>query len=248
MICIGNDIVDLNHPGNRGKSRDRRFVSRVFTPEERERIDGADAPDAVLWMLWAAKEAAFKAAVKRRQGIPFIPRMYSVALEDRSYSGDCGQGNPHGISMASGIEEERSAAHCGVVMTPAGPVELSCFRSAGHVHCVAVVNGAYRTAQPDSGVRAFVRKLTGPADPSIARRLETIHYLASALRISPYFIRIRREKMGAESGPPRIFMEGRPADIDISLSHDGRYIAFAVHLPGAGYASERRQAVPACAF
>ena len=248
MICIGNDIVDLNHPGNRGKSRDRRFVSRAFTPEERERIDSAGAPDAALWMLWAAKEAAFKAAVKRRQGISFIPRMYSVALDDPSYSGDRGEGNPHGISMASGIEEERSAAHCGVVMTPAGPVELSCFRSAGHVHCIAVMNGAYRAAQSDSGVQAVARELTGPVDPSSALRLETVHYLASALRVSPYFIRIRREKACAGYGPPRVYMEGRPADIDISLSHDGRYIAFAVHLPGAGYASERRQAFPAHAF
>ena len=248
MICIGNDIVDLNLPGNRGKSRDRRFVSRVFTPEEQERIEGADAPDAVLWMLWAAKEAAFKAAVKRKQGISFIPRAYSVALADPPRSDGRGEGNPHGISMASGIEEERSATHCGVVMTPAGPVDFSCFRSARHVHCVTVVDGAYRTAQPGAGVHAVAGKLTGPADPSGALRLETIHYLSSALRVSPYFIRIRREKACAGYGPPRVFMEGRQTDIDISLSHDGRYIAFAVHLPGAGYASERRQAVPASAF
>lgn len=198
-------------------------------------------------MLWAAKEAAFKAAVKRRPGTAFIPRAYAVVLADPFRSEDRGGGNPSGIPIACGSGDDWSSQPCGAVMTPAGPVDFSCFRSAGHVHCVAAMNGACRTALPDAEVRAVTRKLTGPVDPSSALRLEAVSYLASALKVSPFFIRIRREKMGAESGPPRVFMEGRPTDIDISLSHDGRYIAFAVHLSGAGYASER-QAVPARAF
>ncbi len=198
-------------------------------------------------MLWAAKEAAFKAAVKRTPGTAFTPRAYAVALADPSRFEDRGEANPSGIPIACGGGGDRSSTRCGAVMTPAGPVDFSCFRSAGHVHCVAVMNGAYRAAPPDADVRAVAMKLAGPVDPSGALRLEAVHYLASALKVSPFFIRIRREKMGAESGPPRVFMEGRLTDIDISLSHDGRYIAFAVHLPGAGYASER-QAISARAF
>lgn len=190
-------------------------------------------------MLWAAKEAAFKAAVKRKPGIPFIPRMYAIALAESSRSGDCVVGKSSGIPIAYGGEDDRSSAPSGAVMTPAGPVDFSSFRSDGHVHCVAVLNGAHCMARPDSGVRAVTRRLTGPVDPSGALRLEAIHYLASALKVSPFFIRIRREKMDAGSGPPRVYMEERLTDIDISLSHDGRYIAFAVHLPDAGYASER---------
>jgi phosphopantetheinyl transferase (holo-ACP synthase) len=242
LTCIGNDIVDLNHPGNRGKSRDRRFVSRVFTAEEQERIDGAAAPDALLWMLWAAKEAAFKAAVKRKPGTAFIPRAYAVTLADFSSANDRREDVPSDISIASDGDDTGFPAIVGAVTTPAGPIDFSCSRSAGHVHCVAVMNGAYRMARPDTDVLAVARKLTGPVDPSSALRWEAIHYLASALKVSPFFIRIHREKMGAVSGPPRVYMEGRPTDMDISLSHDGRYIAFAVHLPGAGYASERRAA------
>ncbi len=196
----------------------------------------------MLWMLWAAKEAAFKAAVKLKPGTAFIPRAYAVALADPSRSDDRREDAPSSVSIASGGGDDGFFSGRGAVVTPAGPVDFSCSRSDGHVHCVAVMNGTYRMVPPASDVRAVERKLNGPADPSSALRWEAIHYLASALRISPFFIRIRREKMCAEYGPPRVFMEGRLTDIDISLSHDGRYIAFAVHLPGAGHASERAAA------
>ena len=42
---IGNDIVDLAEPGVAGKERDRRFVDRVFTPDERARILGCGRAD-----------------------------------------------------------------------------------------------------------------------------------------------------------------------------------------------------------
>ncbi len=194
-------------------------------------------------MLWAAKEAAFKAAAKRKSGIPFIPRMYAVALAEPSRSGDdCGDGAPHGVPVSCGDDYDGSSAPRGAVMTPAGPVDFFCPRSDGHVHCIAVLNGARRMAPPGSGVRAVTRKLNGPVDPSSALRLEAIHYLASALKVSPFFIRIRREKMDAGSGPPRVYLDGRLADMDISLSHDGRCIAFAVHLPDAGHMFEPQAA------
>ena len=53
---IGNDIVDLAEPGVAGKEHDRRFMDRVFTPEERQRIFDAAAPTIALWRTWAAKE------------------------------------------------------------------------------------------------------------------------------------------------------------------------------------------------
>ncbi|MBE0557548.1 MAG: 4'-phosphopantetheinyl transferase superfamily protein, partial [Proteobacteria bacterium] len=61
MPGVGNDVVDLNEPDNRGKSGDDRFLGRVFTAEERELIARAAAPNTLLWSLWAAKEAAYKA-------------------------------------------------------------------------------------------------------------------------------------------------------------------------------------------
>ena len=109
---VGNDIVDLTDPDNKGKSRDSRYASRVFTPAERKRIESFPEPDVLLWALWAGKEAAFKVLAKKNPALPFIPRNYEVHLDDyglRGTSTDAGTCNPH-------VE--------GAVLTPEGAVPL----------------------------------------------------------------------------------------------------------------------------
>ncbi|MDX1568780.1 MAG: 4'-phosphopantetheinyl transferase superfamily protein, partial [Longimicrobiales bacterium] len=64
MSRVGNDVVDLRHPRCQGKSRDRRFVERVFTFEEALVIYESEDPDRAVWRAWAAKEAAFKVVSK----------------------------------------------------------------------------------------------------------------------------------------------------------------------------------------
>jgi len=49
---VGNDVVDLKDPENRGKVADDRFLARVFTAEERELIARATVPETLLWALW----------------------------------------------------------------------------------------------------------------------------------------------------------------------------------------------------
>ena len=75
---LGNDVVDLTDPGAVGKCRDARFVARVFTPDEQAWIAAAAAPDRALWRLWAAKEAAYKAARKTVSGLVFAHRAFAV--------------------------------------------------------------------------------------------------------------------------------------------------------------------------
>lgn len=58
---LGIDVVDCFEKRMRGKAEDGRFVARVFTDREAEQIRSAADPDLVLWMMWAAKEAVFKA-------------------------------------------------------------------------------------------------------------------------------------------------------------------------------------------
>ena len=85
---VGNDVVDLKEPDNRGKSGDDRFLARVFTAEEREQIAQAAAPDTLLWSLWAAKEAAYKAVSGGDPGaVCSIPRRYPVHLDGESAAG-----------------------------------------------------------------------------------------------------------------------------------------------------------------
>ena len=84
MPPVGNDIVDLKDPDNCGKSGDDRFLGRVFTPDERERIGRAVNPDKLLWAFWAAKEASYKAVSRDDPSIRSTPRRYRVTLDEQN--------------------------------------------------------------------------------------------------------------------------------------------------------------------
>jgi phosphopantetheinyl transferase (holo-ACP synthase) len=234
LTSIGNDIVDLTSPDSIGKCRDRRFIARVFTPEEQERIDRSASPDTTLWMLWAAKEAAFKAVSKLKPGLTFMHRAYTVtATMGEAFPAaspslpEAGQAAPVILKHTSG--EAMPIQERGVVMTPAGPVDAFFTLSERRVHCVAAVRNGHGGAPAAIPVHVREERRDGPFDPSAAVRRAAIHHLASVLKSSPYYIDIRRDATIHGYGAPRVFIEGSRTDIDISLSHDGQYIAFAVH-------------------
>jgi len=47
-------------------------------------------------------------------------------------------------------------------------------------------------------------------------------------------LEISRRNDGHFQEPPRVFSQGRPMDVDISLSHDGLFIAHACLQHGSG--------------
>lgn len=73
---VGNDIVDFSNETN--KHLDRRFRQRVFSSAENQVIDSAKNPSAMLWQLWAAKEAAFKAYQQQYLHCIFSPILFQV--------------------------------------------------------------------------------------------------------------------------------------------------------------------------
>ena len=260
MTSIGNDIVDLTSPDSIGKSRDRRFIARVFTPEEQEGIERSPTPDTTLWMFWAAKEAAFKAASKLKPGLSFIHRAFVVTQPRSADSRQVATSRPTANCPRVLTEEESlcSLAHHesarwdetgkaapillqqtngdtmaiqerGMVITPAGPADVFFTLSPGRVHCVAAMKNGHGGAPAATAVQVQEERRYGPFEPSAAVRRAAIHHLATVLKASPYYIDIRRDKTPHGYGVPRVFIEGSRTDIDISLSHDGRYIAFAVH-------------------
>ena len=75
---IGNDVVDLHDPDATPTWRTPAFDARVFSPAERAKI--AESTDGVRerWLIWTAKEAAYKLARKRDDAAAFIPRRFEV--------------------------------------------------------------------------------------------------------------------------------------------------------------------------
>lgn len=210
MPAIGNDIVDLTTPENRNKSRDRRFLDRVFTPEERAFIGPAEQPEAILWALWAGKEGAYKAISKINPGVSSVPRRYHVRFL---------KGDPKTCLVSS-----QEAILSGLVETPAGEVFFRTLLTPQYVHCLAVTGTCL-----SEKLIFQVLDLQDQPDLSASLQRTVVRRLSSLLGIHPSTIEIQRPRTPLGYGPPRIFVEGEETELDISLSHDGRYGAYALH-------------------
>jgi phosphopantetheinyl transferase (holo-ACP synthase) len=212
---VGNDIVDLKEPDNCGKSGDDRFLGRVFTPEERDRIVAAACPDQLLWAFWAAKEAAYKAVSRDDPSICSTPRRYGVALDDQ----DSGKA----IDAAAGSEGRLA----GRVITPRGAAELWIMVTDEYVHALAVAGDGDLAPLVHRVDLIDVEKEAGGASAFVRRQL--LLEIALRLRCPIDDLVIRKEPL--DRGAPSVFLRGRPLTSEISLSHDGRFTAFALRLP-----------------
>jgi phosphopantetheine--protein transferase-like protein len=232
---VGNDIVDLKEPDNCGKSGDDRFIGRVFIPEERDRIVGAACPDKLLWAFWAAKEAAYKAVSRDDPSIRSTPRRYSVALDDRNVN--CRKSRVEdsagriafddqnaGKTIDAGTRSESCLT--GRVITPGGVAALRVIVTDEYVHALAVAGDEDLATLVYRVDRIDVEKDAGGASAFVRRQL----LLEIALRLECPIddLAIRKERSG--SGAPSVFLRGEPLAMEISLSHNGRFTAFAFQL------------------
>lgn len=202
---IGNDVIDLTDPGAAGKSRDRRFMERVFTPRERRAILDHEERDLCLWSLWAGKEASYKALRKLHHSLTAVPKRYEIALLPTA-----------GVWPTGGI------AH-----TPRGPILLSFSGGNGYVHCIA----GTEDASMDGVIWDVLetdREEASPKAQSMRVRSMVIHAAARCLNESPEAMEIIRTRERRGLGPPMLYVKNRKSDIDLSMSHDGRFVAWAL--------------------
>jgi len=229
---IGNDLVDLRAREAGGKSRDARFVARVFTARERELVARSPDPDHTLWMLWAAKEAAYKVAKKLSPAAIFAHARYEVVPDDAALVAD-DTGRPvfsSGHVLLRGIAGLDGARF---------PVRWS--TSAAFVHCIAMSTegdfGTLRVAiaaceAPDRDAPRYDPTERERASLLPARSSESIaaRRLARALAAEAGLgeVEIVRERNGPVFGPPRLYRRGGTAPLagwDVTLSHDGALAA-----------------------
>lgn len=248
---MGNDIVDLTDSVNIGKSGDNRFLQRVFTPPEREVIAAGSDPDVILWALWAAKETAYKIVSKFIQLADSIPRRYPVVL----FTGDHGPArsdsvcgmvfSPHGL-IAIRLNIAADYLHCigaaspdvldhvlwgtdrlppvedGDDSAPDGGSRFSAHSGDESHHFQALIN-----EQPEGHSPSCEARLTA-FDPSSAVRRQARLRLAELLHAPATDIDIQRHRDIRGWGPPRPYLRGQPAPFDLSLSHDGAFVAYAM--------------------
>jgi phosphopantetheine--protein transferase-like protein len=241
LVRVGNDVVDLSRPRVRGKSRDDRFVSRVLGEEERSALAAATDPDLELWCLWAAKEAAYKIASKLRERPPvFTHADFQVTWTGRGKAraeGECTvregvvvyEGTRTPVEVRHQLEVLHAIAHSGPADGPR----------------TWIAAGKHRLEHDDGSRQDVADRLRDRLTPaevnavhshaSAAARVHARSELARAMRVDESRLEIVNEPGPKGRRPPRVLMDGTQAVADVSLSHDGRWIAWALWVgPEAG--------------
>ena len=193
-------------------------MNRVFTPNEQVQIfhkSFADS-DTILWMLWAGKETAYKIICKDDLSVSSIPRQYEVKF--------C-----HCMKCKEAVGFSGGGYHvAGFVDTPRNKVHIRIFINHDYIHCI----GTSHAAEYLNSVVCHVENLppvksSTPDYESEFVRTALKKHLACYCNTNSEKIEIRREKTLRGLGPPLIYMSGIQTDVDISLSHDGRFVAYA---------------------
>ena len=208
---VGNDIVDLRDPSNQPDAIHPRFDERAFTRAERSVLRQSGSAHRHRWALWAAKESTYKAAKKLDSTLRFLPQQFVV---DR-------------------IDEEGAEVHHG---TDRFTVHLS--RCDDWVHAVATPHArpsrklSVMLGQPPSVIPGLacrvpgsvdVRSLGGALDDaSEAVRDLARDSIASGMAVAPEDVELE-----ASGRIPEVRMRDARLRVDLSLSHDGRYVACA---------------------
>jgi len=80
---LGNDIVDLKDVDSKNLLNNTKFIQRVFTNLEQEIILHSSQPQVKAWIMWGAKEAAYKAISRYDRELVFSPVKFNTS-EDLS--------------------------------------------------------------------------------------------------------------------------------------------------------------------
>ncbi len=245
-MIVGNDVVDLTDPRVLGKASNTRFLERILADEERAAIASAPDPDLELWQRWAAKETAYKAVSKLRESPPtFAHRVFVVSWAHPS---------------------ERDASHglrSGYVHYESTIINIEAAWDRQTVHVVGWAGDTTRS-QKDDQLNSGLARLdeagaawSGPLTELVrrltARELEAVHSQASvAVRIAArvaiaHALAVDEQRLEivcapgkAGRRPPAVLVDGERGTVDVSLSHDGDWIAWAFAVqPGRGAAASR---------
>jgi phosphopantetheinyl transferase (holo-ACP synthase) len=199
---VGNDVVDI--ADTRRRARHARFDARVFSDCERRAISGDDDGEARRWAHWAAKESAYKVAKRTDPSTIFSPVKFAVIFDGAFDAGQDGE--------LRGSVQHGSASY---------PVRVS--RRGDCIHAIAVAPGGHPTAML-AGVGPYPDD-AGADSPSRAVRRLAIRDLAPRLATDASNLMVR----SSERIPRLQHRDGHDV-ATLSLSHHGRFVAYACRL------------------
>jgi phosphopantetheinyl transferase (holo-ACP synthase) len=235
-IYVGNDIVDLAEPRTQGRSGDDRFVDRVFDTDEQAAIRAASDADLELWSRWAAKETGFK-IVSKLIGAPppFVHRAFKVEWTEVM--------DPPGLSETNAVRKGRVTygeheARVSVWLRPNAVYAVGFGASGGTPQRADLRPGVAQLDDPHSPWAGPLEELEARftererdavySRQSAAVRLAARGDLAQALAVEEKRLEIVCDPGPTSQRPPRVLLDGSRAEADVSLSHDGQWLAWVI--------------------
>lgn len=208
------------------KSMDLRFLKKILTDTEINQVRSCDKPDTALWSIWACKEAAYKVLKKQAGDAAFVPRRWSVHFRHPS---PAAEHQDFKLSEAPSADQKPTAFAAGdVAISEKKSIPFFLFSSLSYVHCLAadgcefLDKATWRVDVLPHGSDPENTDSSGFARKCLA------HALSDFLRDDPRQIKIiRAPKKDGELQPPAVYLNEVKTDIDISLSHDGQFVAYA---------------------
>jgi len=205
-LPVGNDVVDLRDPANQPDALHPRFDRHVFADVELRALDTLPGEERhrERWMRWAAKEAAFKLIRQLEPGEPFHPRELVVAEVSRTAARVRVPVLERALRVSFDVDENRVHA---IVTDPEGGAE-------GDRRAVSIRSGTHRRQSPI------------PTDAGTEVRRHAARSLAELFGLAAGDVEITAA--GVDDRRPLAQSGGALLRADVSLSHDGRWLAWAV--------------------
>lgn len=226
---VGVDVVDLALGEARHGGRDPRFLRRVFTGAERDRIRAAEDPAREVWTLWAAKEAAFK-VVSKVLGAPPVFRHQAFEVRDApgtQASSVWYEGRSFRITTQA--DDVRIVVHAW-----SHPASMILVCDLDLAEAEALLDVAEPFDRWRAGHLAPEEREAVHSRPSALVRLMARRDAARHLDLPEDRLSIRCDPGPSGRRPPHLFLDGAPLpSADVSLSHHGRRLAWALDLPWA---------------
>lgn len=224
MLRAGNDVVDLNHNGIIGKSKHTRFVKRVFNENEQSTISSSNDPDLTLWMIWAAKETAYK-IISKIIGPPiFAHKKFAT-------------------SFLNHLPQPKVEVVYKEWLFPVKIIFTQDYIHAYSAHALSSEISQYvlhkKVLQLASAELKDWKNKNNWKDNFTKRERLSVHKaesaliryhckkaIAEALNISASRLQIIRPTNAGKMQAPFVLLDNKQAEIDISLSHHGEWLAY----------------------
>jgi len=229
LLLVGNDIVDLKTPATQNKNSDTRFINRVFTPYEQEIIHSSKIANRTLWLLWAAKETAYKLFSKLSAPPVFSHRSFQCHIDKTN-------ARQTDFSITVSYDGQDIVVD---LLTTDLYVHAQSSTGDGSSH---FTDTGIKKLSPNDTLRwndqEWMESHFTEAERAAIHNVESAlvrfyckQHLSKLTGIPGEQWEIIRPTCENKPQPPYLTLDGRHTDFDVSLSHHGAWLAWMLSFP-----------------